>query len=297
MIMMAVTYNLGTGPTAWYNISQDGNVIVNVKSGSPLKPRAIYVGTASLGAYWVNTGKTSSWHFAPEIQDPTSVQYTESSDEYQNQIITIDLGKRMFPASGLISPELTGEIKAPAIHFDLPHAYDLWVAILRSPSSPFKININKSPLTISHSSAQAMAQIESFTADHEEITVLRADLSVNGEGFKKVWLSIKRSVQRASFEETIGDFNDGLETFTWKPTVRTFNTVFVTYSDMFMNHFMGLLQQLGAETSGSFLAFRSYMPRTFVLCDGEGIDYTLRLTGEKHVLGHEKDETQVTLTT
>lgn len=292
---MAITYNLGTGPTAWYSTSQDGNVTVTVKSGSPLKPKAIYVGDASLESYWINTGKTSSWHFAPKLLNPTQVQYNESTDEYQNQIITVDLGKPMLPASGLVLPDLTGEIKAPAIHFDLPHAYDLWVAILRSPSSLLKISIEKSPLTISHSSAQAMAQIESFTADPEETSSLRADVSVNGEGFKKVWLSIKRSVQRASFEETIGDLTNGLETFTWKPTMRTFDTILVTYSDMFMNHFAGLLQQLGAETNRNFLAFRSYLPRPFVLCDGEGIEYTMQLTGEKHILGHEKDETQITL--
>ena len=201
----------------------------------------------------------------------------------------------MFPASGLVMPDLTGEIKAPAIHFDLPHAYDLWVAILRSPSSPLRINIQKSPLTISHSSAQAIAQIENITTLPEETSSLRADVSMHGDGFKKVWLSIKRSVQKASFEETIGDLTNSLETFTWKPTVRTFDTVLVTYSDMFLNHFLGLLQQLGAETNRSFLAFRSYLPRPFVLCDGEGINYTIRLTGEKHVLGHEKDETEITL--
>ena len=61
---MAITYNLGTGPTASYNTSQDGNVTVTVKSGSPLKPRAIYAGSASLQSYWINTGKTSNWHFA-----------------------------------------------------------------------------------------------------------------------------------------------------------------------------------------------------------------------------------------
>jgi hypothetical protein len=294
MVPMAITYNLGTGPTAWYSTLQDGNVTVSVKSGSPLKPKAIYVGTACLESYWINTGKTSSWHFAPKLLDPTTVQYSESSDEYQNQIITIDLGKRVFPASGLISPDLTGEIKAPAIHFDLPHAYDLWVAILRSPASPIKISTEKSSLNISHSSAQVMAQIESVNAD-AELSSLRIDGSVHGEGFKKVWLSINRSVQRTSFEETIGELTDSLETFSWKPIVRTFDTVLVTYSDMFMNHFLGLLQQLGAETNRNFLAFRSYMPRTFVLCDGEGIDYNLRLTGEKHILGHEKDETHVTL--
>ena len=296
MVTTAVTYNLGTGPTAWYTVSQDGNITVTVKSGSPLKPKAIYVGDACLESYWIHTGKTSSWHFAPRQLNPTQVQYNESTDEYQNQLITIDLGQRMFPASGLVLPNLTGEIKAPAIHFDLPHAYDLWVAILRSPSSPLKASIEKSPLTISHSSAQAMAQIESVTADPGETSSLRADVSVNGEGFKKVWLSIKRSVQRASFEETIGDLTNGLETFTWKPTVRIFDTLLVTYSDMFMNHYLGLLQQLGAETNRSSLAFGSYLPRPFVLCDGEGIDYTLRLTGEKHILGHEKDETQITLT-
>ncbi len=34
----------------------------------------------------------------------------------------------------------------------------------------------------------------------------------------------------------------------------------------------------------------------FLLCDGVNIDYTARLTGEKHVLGHEEEQTRITLT-
>ncbi len=154
----------------------------------------------------------------------------------------------MFPATGILKTNMTGEIRAPAVHFDLPHAYDLWVAILRSPWFPMRIGVEKSSLTISHSSAQATAQIERVNSNIENVESLRADVSMHGEGFKRVWVTLKRSVQRASMEETLGELTSGMETFTWKPTLRTFDTVLVTYSNMYLNQFSDFLKQLGAET-------------------------------------------------
>ena len=68
----------------------------------------------------------------------------------------------MFPASGILKNSITGEIRAPAVNFDIPHAYDLWVFPLRSPWFPLKIEVEKSPLTISYGSPRAEAQIESI---------------------------------------------------------------------------------------------------------------------------------------
>jgi hypothetical protein len=79
-------------------------------------------------------------------------------EDGQSQVVNAELCNRMFPATGLIKTNVTGEMKAPAVHFDLPYAFDLWVVLLRSPWFPLKIGIEKS-LTIAHGSAQAMAEV------------------------------------------------------------------------------------------------------------------------------------------
>lgn len=289
---MAPSYNMTSGQEAWYTISQNGNATVSIRSTLPIKPRAVYVGTASLEFMWVSSGKSSHWQFTPTLLDPAPTQFTETMMENgQGQVVTVELGNRMFPATGLIKTNVTGEIKAPAVHFDLPHAFDLWVFPLRSPWSPLKIGVEKSPLTISHGSAQAMAQIESSNFD--DMKSLRADVTVHGEGFKRIWLTMKRSAKRASVEETIGEVTDGMGTYTWKPVITSFDVVLVTSSNMSLGAFLDFLKYLGADAKQSLLG--SYMPNDFLLCDDPAMNYTLRLKGEKHFLGHEEDKTKISL--
>ena len=289
---MAASYNMTGENEAWYNIEQNGYTAVSVRSKSPLKPRAVYVGAASLEFMWVSSGKSSHWQFTPTLLDPAPAQYTQTiMEDGQNQVIKVELGNRMFPATGIIKTNATGEIKAPAVHFDLPHAYDLWVVLLRSPWFPLKIGVEKSPLTIAHGSAQAMAEVES--RNFEDNKSLRADVTVNGEGFKRVWFTLKRSVKRASIEESIGEVTDGIGTFSWRPFLRNFDVTLVTSSSMTLGAFVDFLKYLGADAKQSL--WGSYMPSDFLLCDGPAMNYTLRLKGEKHFLGNEEDKTKINL--
>ncbi|MGA3112789.1 MAG: hypothetical protein ABSE15_12340 [Candidatus Bathyarchaeia archaeon] len=189
--MPVPSYNMAVGHEASYAVSQDANTTVAVHNSKPLKFREIYVGAASLEFGWVSTGKTSSWISSETMLDPTPAQHSETlADDGQTQIINVELGSKMFPATGLVDPSFGGEIIAPAIHFDVPHGYDLWIFLLRSPWFPIKINVEKSLLNIAHNLAQATAEIESVNLNVGEQT-LRADVSVHGDGFKEVQLSIK----------------------------------------------------------------------------------------------------------
>jgi hypothetical protein len=284
---------MAVGHEASYAVSQDANTTVAVHNSKPLKFREIYVGAASLEFGWVSTGKTSSWISSETMLDPTPAQHSETlADDGQTQIINVELGSKMFPATGLVDPSFGGEIIAPAIHFDVPHGYDLWIFLLRSPWFPIKINVEKSLLNIAHNLAQATAEIESVNLNVGEQT-LRADVSVHGDGFKEVQLSIWRSMKRASLEENLGRLISGMETFGWKPTVRNFDMLLVTQSSMNLGAFADFLKYLGAEIHAG--TFFPSMPTYFLLCDGLNMNYSLRLTGEKHLLGHEKDETAITL--
>lgn len=290
---MAPLYNLASGREAWVNVSPTGNTTISVRSTEPLKPRAVYVGTASLEFMWVSSGKSSHWQFTPTLLDPTPAQFTQTPPEDgQGQVTTVDFGNRMFPATGIVRTNVTGEIRAPAVHFDLPHAFDLWVILLRSPWFPLKVNVKKSPLTIAHDNAHVMAEVEPINFD--EAKSLRIDASVQGEGFKRVWVTLKRSVNRASIEEEIGEVTGGAGSFTWKPFLRNFDFALVTSSSMTLSDFIGVLNYLGAEAKQGFFSL-SAMPNAFLLCDGPTMDYTLSLKGEKHLIGHEEDKTKITL--
>jgi len=142
------------GNEVWVNLSQSGNTTVSVRGTSPIKPRAVNVGSASLGFMWVSTGKSTHWQFTPTLFESNLTQYTETPTEVDYmQIINVEMGNRMFPATGIIKTNITGQISAPAIHFDLPYATALWVFLLRSPWFPMRLVVEKTPLSIAHGSA------------------------------------------------------------------------------------------------------------------------------------------------
>ncbi len=290
---MTYSYNLADGHKAAYYVSPSGNVMVNIQSSSPLKIRAVYVGEARLQFMWVSSGKSSHWQFTPTLIDQSPAQYSEQN---QGQIVSVELGNKLFPATGIIKPNITGEIRAPAIHFDVPYASDLWVFLLRTPWYPLKIGFDKSPLSISHDSSQAMAELQSGSDNlgGDEKT-LKAYVSLHGEGFKKVSLILKRNVGNIHVDEPLGEITTGMATFNWKPSVSNFDIALITNSTMYLKQFLGFLKYLGAETHESIFSMGSYMPNNFLLSDAPAMNYTLSLVGEKGFFMHEKDETKLTL--
>jgi hypothetical protein len=288
------SYDMAGGTEATYGISQNGKATVSVSSISPMKPRAVYVGTAILEFMWVSSGKSSHWQFTPTLLDPTPAEFTQTTTgDGKRQISNVELGNRMFPATGIIKTNVTGEIRAPAVHFDLPNAFDLWIILLRSPWYPLKVNVEKSPLSISHDGAEAMAEVSSISFDDGKS--IRIDVSSHGEGFKRVWLTLKRNVNRASTEEFIGELTEGIGSFTWRPFQRNFDVALATHSNMSLNDFLGFLNYLGANSKQSFFSLGTYLPSDFLLCDGPTMNYTLSIKGEKHFIGHEEDKTKITL--
>jgi hypothetical protein len=173
----------------------------------------------------------------------------------------------------------------------LPCATDLWVFLLRSPWQPLKIEVEKSTLKLKRGSTRITAQLQDRTYDED--SGLRAYMSVHGEDLKNIQLSLKRNVQFAKTEEVIGQVVNGMELFTWKPLIRNFDVTLVSHSNIGLNQFIDFLKYLGANANHSF--FASYMPNDFLLCDGPGIEYILKLSGEKRWVGHEDDETRLTL--
>ncbi len=283
------SYSMEAGKEVWYRVSENGVATVSLRSTEPMKPRAVYMGTASMQFMWVSTGKSTHWQFMPMLLNPTPAQYTQTTAEAgQSQVTDIEI-PRLHPTSGLIKTNLAGEIRAPAIHFDLPYATDIWVFILRSPWSPTKIDAQKSSLAIMQGSTQANLQVS--TSNYDEDT-LRLDVSVHGEGFKEVSATLKRKVEHASFEETLCTAKGGLASCTWKPYLRNFDVALVTPSSMYSNVFVDFLKYLGAQAQQSM--WSNYMQNDFLLCDGAAIEYTLSLKGEKRFRDKE-DKTSLAL--
>jgi hypothetical protein len=291
------------GHDAQYRTSQFGEIIVSVRSSQPTEFRAIYAGSASLEFNWVLTGMITTWEFKPSLLDPKPAEFTQTAaEDGVGQIVSVVLGKEdeIPPTAGFLKPAISGALRTPGIHFETFHAHDIWVFLLRSSSqSPLKLRFEKTSLTITHGSAQARALISSSTdADGREL--LKAEATTSGEGFHKVYLSIRRRLGEFSTDETIGEVGTQMRTFTWKPVLRSLDALLVTYPDMSIYEFLNFLQSLSAETTKGGISLSlsgAYRLNDFFLCDGPAVDYTLRLTGERHILGHVQDESRIFLDT
>lgn len=289
---MTSSFNTSSGHQATYYVSPSGNVMVNVESASTFKFRAVYVGASRMQFMWVSSGKSSHWQFTPTLENPTPAQ---TSQDPQSQNLSVDLGNRLFPAVGIIRPNVTGEILVPAIHFDIPYAVDLWVFLFRSVWFPMKITFDKSPLNISHDSAQASAELQfGLSGFGGEEDTLKAFVSTSGEGFKKVSLNLKRKIGTVTLDQKLGEIASGTETFNWKPTLTRFETILIANSNMYQNQFVDFLRSLGAQTKNGFFS-GSYLQNTFFLGDAPAVKYTLALDGEKGFLSHSRDETAMHL--
>jgi hypothetical protein len=76
---MAPSYNM-TENESWYRLVENGEATVSVRSKTQLKPRAVYIGEASMQFMWVHTGKSSHWQFTPTLLNSTQAQYSEVAD-------------------------------------------------------------------------------------------------------------------------------------------------------------------------------------------------------------------------
>lgn len=281
---MTTSINLAADQQAHYRLNENGSATITVRSKTQLKPRAIYVGEATMQCIWVSTGKSTSWQFTPTILEPKQAQYTAEMDG-QEQVFQIELPK-IVPASGLIASNVTGEIRASAVHFDLPYATDLWIFILKSSTNPLKITVDKAALNIMHTLAYVTEEI-----NIREDT-LRSYVTMHGEGFFGVQVNLKRRTSHSVSEEKLTEIKYGASSIVWKPVVRDFDAILTTLSAMTHSDFLELLKGFGAEINkGVFSNLKS----DFVLCDGPAIEYTLTLRGDKKYIGKEEDRTAIKL--
>lgn len=261
---------------ATYSLNEDGTATVTVRSKKPLKPRAVYVGEAAMQSMWVHSGKSSHWTFMPGIAKPEQAKYSQVMDG-EDQVTTVELGS-IVATSGVVDVSGCGEIHTSAVHFDLPYATDLWIFILKSPSAPFKVTAEKPMINIAYTLAYANAQVEN--AGDED--TLRTYITMHGEGFTNLILSVQRHTTHCRTEEILTEFKYGAAAVIWKPTIRNFDVTLTTLSGVAHGDYLNFLKSLGAEIqSGFFGSLKS----NFVVCDGPKIEYALVLKGEKKYFG------------
>jgi len=277
------SYSLAGGIDATYAVAA-GKTTVIITSNSPLKHRAVYVGTGQMVFHWVQEGKTQAWRCDTTMLDPAPVQADVKVGENGQQELEVEM-PNLYPAGFLMQGRMEGTMIAPAVHVDVPMGTDIWVFLVRSPWFPLKHQIMKSDLVLVHGTDRASASLG--VVDGAAVT---AQISVSGTSFKKATLAVKRTIGSCKSEEVVGELEAGTESLAWKPIVRSFDLVLVTKGSMSESQCAEVAKGLGAQESSGIFGPGS-MQGDFVLCDGPAFSYSWILRGHTGFLENEQDQT------
>lgn len=275
--------SLYKGADATYSVD-GGRASVTINADSRLKIRAVYVGIGQM-RFWMKPNafeRGARWACETSMTDQTQVQTHIEVAEDGRQKIEADL-QNVFPAGFILDRGLLGALAAPAVHIEVEHGKDIWVFLMRRPWFPTKFQVERQSLSLEHDATTIYA---SFGVGPDGN--LSAQVSLDGAGFKKASLVVRRSLGSATTEEVVGEVEEGTQSFEWSPTTRDYNVLLVTEDSISTSQLWEVAGGLGADAAKS--VFGHGLKQNFVLCDVPAISYSIVLKGHRGLLENSQDE-------
>jgi len=257
-------------------------------------------GTGSLRGVLVGRGILYSWiqgvsedavlncQFA--LSQMTPAQYTAN----ESGEISIELeAQSRFPCSGIITSTGEGYIISPAFKLDPVKGQDIVLMLLAPRTSPYNVAVDKNVLAIPKDESEVIV-----TSDGGEV---RCSGAISSQS-KRASIVLNRNprlpVYRAGFNETLSLIRGGGQiSASWKPVARSFEELAMAFYPSKMNPYdpnsAGLdrvANYLGVPALADTRKFGDY-----VVGDGAGVNYTLRLRIDRGLRRHESDETRLTV--
>ncbi len=264
---------------------QNGQFTVSFVKIGRLNVREVYQGTGILYYYWT-AGKYRTWHHELKM-DEVSRQQSAMHGSVDEALQTLS-----FPDnpgfSGLVTSTDAGYIIAPTIKFDIPTGKDIALMLL-SPKTYSQISVERTSLYIPDEKMNATATLR----PNRELLL---QLLVSGEGFRKARVSMLRGcrVFKPGFPETLIELSEaGQATSAWRPTHRNHDDILFAYypSDLSAETLHQLAVHLGAPLEWLNGPRRGQ----FIMADGPGTMYVLRLQLERRLRRDVTHQTQVFL--
>ena len=268
--------------------TDNGREYFTVQTIGPLK--SAFLGRGIVYSWVDQVGENATMNSQFEMREITSVRHVVD----ESSKITVELdAKSRFPCSGIISS--TGEGYAIGLAFKLePAKGPNIVLMLISPrSSPLNVSVEKSVLAIPNEESRVI------------VTTDGGDLRCLGEisdQSKRARIVLNRNprlpVYRAGFNETLFELKGrGKISAVWKPVARSFEELLLAFHPSSMGSFnsgsMSLHKIADYFGVNSFANTRKL--GDFVIGDGVGVNYTLRLRLGRGLGRRALDETRLTI--
>jgi hypothetical protein len=256
--------------------------------------RGVSKGMGILYFWIVPESRTAGWNSQFSLVHGTPAQ---CSNQGPNQVtLSLDAQAR-FPCSGLITGTREGYVIAPAIELAAQDGKDVILMLLSSNARAHEVSVEKTTLALPGEDATL-----TLSTDNAELSCAGI---INGHGFKAARIVLNRNpglpVYREGFNETLCEIREpGAAGAVWKPVARNIEPCLLAFNpptqgtfskSSFFPPFDDLAKHLGAPEDDYSGTMTDY-----VVGDGVGVGYTIRLILDRGLGRHSLDESSLKVT-
>lgn len=223
------------------------------------------------------------------LEQPTQTE--ASIDSSGGASVGLD-AQSSFPCSGFIASTGEGYIVGPAFRLEPNRGQDVILMFLAPRTKPYNVSVEKTILAIPGDAAEVIV-----TAEEGEIRCTGTVSSRAKEARLVLNRNLRSPVSKIGFDETLSCIKgEGQITANWKPVARSFGELVVAFysSRVLSDDFSWGLDRIVNKLGSPDLAETA--PLDYVIGDGIGVDYTLRLTIDRGLGRHDTDEARVVVT-
>lgn len=222
-----------------------------------------------------------------ELSQPTRAEYSNEQGKITVEFDPID----KFPCTGIVTSNGEGYMIAPALKLELGKGREIVLMLLSPSVRPHNISVEKTVLAIP--GAEAMMTL---TAESGELRCL-GTLSTGSKGGRVILNRNPRlPVYRAGFNEILGKLNGpGQISAVWRPIGRSFEELVLVFDPSTICSFEA--NSLSFDMIPSHLSRREFKDSgsidDYVIGDGIGVSYTIRLLSNRGLGRHSSDEAKL----
>ena len=258
-------------------------------------------GIGSLKGAFRGRGLVYSWiqgvdeAFGPncqfELSQPTPAEYTIIG---QGQIIVEFDPKDKFPCAGIVTSNGEGYLIAPALRLELAKGREIVLVLLSPPARPHNVSVEKNVLTIPDGEATV-----TVTTGNGEVRCQGTFPAQSKEAKVVLNRNPRLPVYRAGFNETVSKLRGrGRMNAVWKPVGRSFEELVLVFdpssicslqaNSLSFDNMPSLLSGTESKGTGD--------KEDYVIGDGIGVSYTIRLLLRRGLGRHFSDKTRLFVT-
>ncbi len=262
----------------------------HIKSKGGFRVRKAVKGLGVLYFYWAG-GVWAEPRFSKSLlmPHPTPVDAGVSS-KHGEPSVNISIPDK-FPCAGAVSPELGGYLVAPTVKLDVAEGKDIAAMLIAPRNDPARVSLSKTFLSVPTDGSEARIEL---TANGQ----LTCEGTLGG-GLDSAKLLLTRNsnppiTDLGLVEELVEAKEPGTISASWKPVARSFEELLFIYRPVDVN--LGDLDRLVEHVGASTETWDEAGKTPFVVGDGSGASYTLKLVLKKHQKGDLTDIAQITVT-